>query len=223
MRQIKHATQGWADMTSRVLSLSGLAASALVGALGFAAPAEAGGCGYGSSCYRAPVSTCGGSSCYKLVATPPVYGTVNESYVVRPEKTYSKVIPAEYETVTETVMIKPEKRIPRHIPAQYQTVSEKVLISPATKRWEVSRDAYGHVTGCWVKVPAQYGYQQRTVEVAPASVEYDTIPAVYSERSRRVMVRATQVVHETVPAEYATRQRQVLVSPGSQHWAKGRY
>ena len=197
-------------MASRVLSLGGIAATALVGALGFAAPAAAGG-----GCY--------GSSCYKLVTTPPVYGTVEESFVTRPERTFSRVIPAEYDTVVEKVMVQPERRIARRIPAQYQTVSEKVLIAPATRRWEVSRDAYGQTTGCWVDVPAQYGYQQRTVEVSPASVDYDVIPAVYGQRSRRVMVRATQVVHETVPAEYATRQRQVLVSPGSQQWARSRY
>jgi len=209
-------------MASRVLSLSSIAATALVGTLGFSAPASAGGC-YGSSCNRAPVATCGSGSCYQLVATPPVYGTVDESFVVRPERTHSRVIPAQYDTVFEKVMVQPERRIARHIPAQYRTVSEKVLISAAGKRWEVSRDAYGQTTGCWVHVPAQYGYQQRTVEVAPASVDYDVVPAVYSQRSRRVMVRATQVVHETVPAQYATRQRQVLVSPGSQHWAKSGY
>lgn len=206
-------------MTFKLLSLLALATTALVG---FAAPAMAGGCG-GSSCYSAPVSNCGGGSCYKLVSKPPVYGAVDESYVVRPERTYSKVIPAEYDTVTEKVVVQPERRIARHIPGQYKTVSEKVLISPATKRWEVSRDAYGQTTGCWVYVPAQYGYQQRTVEVAPASVDYDVVPAVYGERSRRVMVSATRVVHETVPAEYATRQRQVLVSPGSQYWARSGY
>lgn len=206
-------------MMFRLLSLSALATTALVG---LGAPAMAGGC-YASSCYRAPVSNCGGGSCYKLVAKPPVYGTVDESYVVRPERTFSRVVPAQYETVTEKVMVQPERRIARHIPAQYRTVSEKVLISPATRRWEVSRDAYGQTTGCWVDVPAQYGYQQRTVQVSPASVDYDVVPAVYGERSRRVMVSATRVVHETVPAEYATRQRQVMVSPDSQYWARSGY
>jgi hypothetical protein len=194
-------------MTFRLLSLSVLAATAV---MGLAAPALAGG-------------GCTTSSCYKLVTAPPVYDTVNESYVVRPERTFSRVIPAQYDTVVEKVVLQPERRIARQIPARYQTVSEKVLISPATRRWEISRDAYGQTTGCWVDVPAQYGYQQRTVEVAPASVDYDVIPAVYGQRSRRVMVSASRVEHETVPAEYATRQRQVLVSPGSQYWAKGGY
>jgi len=193
-------------MTFRLLSLSVLAATTLVG---FAAPASAGGCT--------------ASSCYKLVSKPPVYGTVDESYVVRPERTFSKIVPAQYETVTETVVLQPERRVARHIPAQYTTVSEKVVIAPAGRRWEVTRDAHGRTTGCWVDTPAQYGYRQRSVEIAPASVTYDVVPAVYGQQSRRVMVSATRVVHETVPAAYATRQRQVMVSPGGQYWAKGGY
>ena len=131
-------------MTFRLLSLSALATTALVG---LAAPAVAGGCA-SSSCYRAPVSNCGSGSCYKLVKTPPVYDTVNESYIVRPERTFSKVIPAQYDTVVEKIVVRPERRVARHIPAQYRTVSEKVLISPASKRWEITRDAYGQTTGC---------------------------------------------------------------------------
>ena len=194
-------------MTFRVLSLSGAAASVFAGTLTLAASAAlAGGCS--------------GSSCYRLVDTPPVYGTVNETVMTRPEQTFSRVIPAEYQTVTEQVVIQPARKIARHIPAQYQTVSEKVLISPATRRWEVTRDVYGNTTGCWVDVPARYGYQQRTVQVSPPSVAYEVVPAVYGERARRVMVSASRVVHETVPAAYATRQRSVLVSPGSQQWAR---
>ena len=96
-------------MTFRLLTLSSIAASALIG---LAAPATAGGC-TASSCYRAPVSNCGSGSCYKLVTTPPVYDTVSESYVVRPERTFSKVIPAQYETVTEKVVLRPQRRIAR--------------------------------------------------------------------------------------------------------------
>lgn len=198
-------------MAIKVLTHSGIAASVFAGSLLLAAPAALAGGG------------CSGSSCYRLVSTPPVYGTVNETFVTRPARTFSRVIPAEYQTVTEEVVLQPARQIPHHIPAQYSTVSEKVLISAASRRWEVSRDAYGNTTGCWVDVPARYGYQQRTVQVSPASVEYETVPAVYGQRSRRVMVSATQVVHETVPAVYETRQRQVLVQPGSQQWARGRY
>lgn len=207
-------------MMSKIVSLSAFTASAfsavlLLGAQG----AQAGGC-YGSSCRPAP---CQGSSCYNLVQTPPVYGTVNETYLARPAQSQARVIPAEYDYQTETVMVHPARQIPHHRPAQYSTVSEKVMISAGGKRWEVTTDAYGRTTGCWVYTPAQYGYQQRTVQISAASVDYETIPAVYTQRQRQVMVRPTQVVHDTIPAVYETRQRSVLVSPGSQRWARTGY
>jgi hypothetical protein len=190
--------------SSRVIAASGLAAALLLGA----SAAEAGGCR--------------GSACYNLVTTPPVYGTVAETHQVRPAQVQRRVIPAEYETVTDTVMIAPERRIPHHRAAVYETVTEKVVIAPAGRRWEVSYDAHGNTVGCWVDVPARYGYQSRRVEVSPARIDYETIPAVYTQRQRQVMVRPTQVVREEIPAVYETRQRQVMVSPGSQHWSPAR-
>ena len=166
---------------------------------------------------------CRGSACYNLVTAPPVYGSINETYQVRPAQVQRRVVPAEYETVTDNVMIAPARQIPHHRAAVYETVTEKVLVSPATRRWDVTRDAWGRTVGCWVDVPAQYGYQSRRVEVSPASVDYETVPAVYTQRQRKVMVRPTQVVREEIPAVYATRQRQVLVSPGSQYWSRSRY
>lgn len=191
--------------STRFLAASAFTAILLLGA----GAAEAGGCR--------------GSACYNLVNSPPVYGTVDETYQVRPAQVQRRVVPAEYDTVTDTVMIAPARQIPHHRAAVYDTVTEKVLISPATRRWEVTRDAWGNTVGCWVDVPAQYGYQSRRVEVSPATVDYETVPAVYTQRQRRVMVRPTEVVREEIPAVYATRQRQVLVSPGSQYWSRARY
>jgi hypothetical protein len=186
------------------------------------AAAQAGGGCYGSSCRPAP-QPCKGSSCYNLVQTPPVYGTVAETYLARPARTQAQVIPAEYETVSEKVLIHPARQIPHHRPARYETVSEKVMISPGGKRWEVTTDAYGRTTGCWVYDKPRYGYSHRKVEVEPASVSYETIPAVYGERQRSVMTRPTQVVHHTIPAVYGTHHRKVMISPGGQHWARGGY
>lgn len=163
---------------------------------------------------------CKGSACYNLVSTPPVYGSVSESYMVAPERRSSRVIPAEYAYTTEKVLVEPARKIARHRPAEYRTVTEKVKVSAATRRWEVTTDAYGRTTGCWVDVPAQYAYQTRTVMVAPPSVDYEIVPAVYAHRQQKVMVRPTQVVHDTIPAVYETRQRKVLISPGSKHWAR---
>lgn len=191
--------------SSRFIAASAFTAAILVGA----GSAQAGGCR--------------GSACYNLVNSPPVYGTIDETVQVRPGQTQHRVIPAEYETVTETVLVAPERRIPHYRTAVYETVTEKVQISGASRQWQVSRDAYGNMVGCWVEVPAQYGYQSRRVEVAPASVDYETVPAVYGQRPRKVMVRPTEVVREEIPAAYETRQRQVLVSPGSQYWSRARY
>jgi len=191
--------------SSRIIVASAFATTFLLGI----SAAEAGGCR--------------GSACYNLVTAPPVYGTINETYQVRPAQTQRRVVPAEYETVTDNVMIAPERRIPRHRAAVYETVTEQVLIAPATRRWEVTRDAWGNTVGCWVDVPAQYGYQSRRVEVSPATVEYEMVPAVYTQRQRKVMVRPTEVVREEIPAVYETRQRQVLVSPGSQYWSRAGY
>lgn len=191
--------------SSRIIAATAFSTALLLGM----SAAEAGGCR--------------GSACYNLVTAPPVYGTVDETYQVRPAQVQRRVVPAEYETVTDTVMIAPERRIPHRRAAVYETVTEKVLISPATRRWEVTRDAWGNTVGCWVDVPAQYGYQSRRVEVSPATVEYETVPAVYTQRQRKVMVRPTEVVREEIPAVYETRQRQVLVSPGSQYWSRSRY
>lgn len=191
--------------SSRLLAASAFSAALLMGA----GAAQAGGCR--------------GSACYNLVTAPPVYGTVDETVQVRPPQVQHRVVPAEYETVVDTVMIAPERRIPHYRPASYETVTEKVLISGPSRRWQVTRDAYGNTVGCWVEVPAQYGYQSRRVEVAPASVSYETVPAVYGQRPRKVMVRPTEVLREEIPAAYETRQRQVLVSPGSQYWSRSRY
>ena len=152
---------------AKVLSVQALAASALTAAALLGSQAALGG-------------GCGGSACYNLVESPPVYGTISESYVAYPAQRQSRVIPAEYDYVTEKVMIQPARKIAHHRHAQYDTVTEKVLVAPAGRRWEVSRDAYGNATGCWVDVPAQYAYQSRKVEVSPAYVDYETVPAVYT-------------------------------------------
>jgi hypothetical protein len=190
--------------------VSGLAGSALAAALLLGAQG-------------AEAADCYGAACYRLVRTPPVYQTIEKTYLARPAQRQARLIPAQYDYVTEQVLMQPAQTIPHHRPATFSSVSEKVMISPPSRRWDVSRDAFGNVVGCWVDVPAQFGYQQRTVEVSPATVEYETIPAVYVPRQRKVMVRATQVIHETIPPVYKTVQRQVMVSPGSQEWAPARY
>jgi len=196
-------------MTHKALTVSAFTASAFSALLLGAMPAQAGGCR--------------GTACYNLVQTPPVYGTVAETRLVRKAQTRRRVVPARYSYVTDKVLIQPARKIPIQVEGQYYSISEKVLISPGGQRWEVTTDAFGRTTGCWVYDEPQFGFRQRLVESSPARVEYQIIPAVYTERQRRVMVRPTRVVHETIPAGYKTRHRKVLVSPGSQHWQKAGY
>lgn len=187
------------------LAGSGLAAAFLLGAQG------------------AQAADCYGAACYRLVKKPAVYQTVSKTYLARPARTQSRLIPAEYGYVTENVLVQPAQTIPHYRQATFTSVSEKVMISPPTKRWDVSRDAFGNVVGCWVDVPAQFGYRQRTVEVSPATVEYENVPAVYVPRQRQVMLRPTQVVRETIPPVYKTVERQELISPGAKYWEPARY
>ena len=79
------------SLSSGVIAASSLAAALVLGA----SVAQAGG-------------GCRGSACYNLVNTPPVYGSINETYQVRPAQVQRRVVPAEYETVTDNVMIAPE-------------------------------------------------------------------------------------------------------------------
>jgi hypothetical protein len=197
-------------MMRKVLTVSALTASAFSAALLLGSTAaQAGGCQ--------------GTACYNLVQTPPVYDTIAETRLVRKAQTRRRVVPARYSTVIEKVMIQPARQIPHQVEGQYYSISEKVLIAPGGKRWEVTTDAYGRTTGCWIYDEPQYGFRQRLVESSPARVEYETIPAVYTQRERKVMVQPTRVVHETIPAGYKTRHRKVLVSPGSQQWQKAGY
>lgn len=194
----------------RRVFVSGLAGAGLAAAFLLGTPA-------------AQAGDCFGAACYRLVKKPAVYRTVSKTYLARPAQTQSRLIPAQYGYVTETLMVQPAQTIPHYRDATYTSVSEKVMISPPTRRWEVSRDMFGNAVGCWVDVPAQFGYRQRTVEVSPATVEYENVPAVYVPRQRQVMVRPTQVVRETIPPVYKTVQRQELVSPGAAFWEPTRY
>ncbi len=89
---------------------------------------------------------CGGD-CYRRAWQPAEYGTLVETYPVRP-RTYAVVTPPAYRTVTERVVVRPAGRI-----------------------WQESRDASGHRVGCWVDVPAETRLVTRRVMVAPGSVE----------------------------------------------------
>jgi hypothetical protein len=108
----------------------------------------------------------GCTDCYRHVSTPPVYGSVAESVMVRAPHT-----------------------IAHTVPGHYQTVAEKVMVSPPRKVWQVTRDAHGHKVGCWVVIPGQYAVHHRRVMVHPPRVVHHAMPAVYATHQRTVLVR----------------------------------
>jgi hypothetical protein len=160
----------------------------------------------------------GCKTCYEKVVTPPLYRTTNETVLVRPAQTIAHATPAEYGVVHDRVMIRPAQTVARHIPAEMGTVAETIMVSPASKEWRMTVDAHGRHIGCWVKIPAKYATQHRTVVVRPAQVVHDVIPAEYGVQARKVMVRPAQVHHQVVPAEYGTRQRTEMVAPATAQW-----
>lgn len=161
---------------------------------------------------------CYGSQCYQRIDTPPTYGTVSRQVMVSPGGVQRHVTPAEYGSVNETVVVQPARTVARHVPAVTSTVAERVMVAPASRRWQVTRDAYGREVGCWVDVPAQYGVQHRTVVVRPSAVAYDTIPEVTATRTRSVMTRPAQVHETVIPPTYSTQHQTVMTSPGGSYW-----
>jgi hypothetical protein len=160
----------------------------------------------------------GCTTCYQKVVHPAQYRTVPETVQVRPAQTIAHTTPAQYGAVHERVLVRPGHTVAREIPAQLGTVAEQVMVSPARKEWQVTVDAHGNKIGCWVKVPAQYAVQHRTVVVRPAQVVHEHVAPVYETRARHVMVRPAQVHHQVIPAEYATRHRTEMVAPASASW-----
>ncbi|KQT93106.1 hypothetical protein ASG60_06800 [Methylobacterium sp. Leaf469] len=138
-------------------------ASAIAGAVLFAASAQAGGCG--------------GAECYRHVSTPPVYGAVSERVLVRPAETVYRTIPPIYETVSERVVVSPGGRVWQtrrdpygelvgcwvDVPPQYSVRHRRVLVQPAQSIPET--------------IPAEYASVRRRVLVQPARAGW--VPANY--------------------------------------------
>jgi hypothetical protein len=171
-----------------------------------------------SSAVAAQAGGHGCRNCYQKVVHPAQYHTVAEKVLVRPAQTVAHTTPAEYGVVHEKVMVRPAQTVARHIPAVMSTVAETVMVSPGRKEWQVTRDAHGREIGCWVKIPAQYATQHRTVVVRPAQTVHEVIPAAYASQARHFMVRPAQVHHQIVPAEYGVRHRTEMVAPPTASW-----
>lgn len=163
---------------------------------------------------------CRGSQCFERVEAPPVYATRYEKVQIAPARRIAHVQPARYGTAPEVVVVQPARNVARYVPAEVRTVAEKVLVAPASKRWQVTRDAYGRTIGCWVHVPAQYAVRHRQVVVRPERVDVERVPEVLGVRQRTVMIRPQTVSHEYVPPQYGLVGRTVQVAPASAHWRR---
>ena len=108
----------------------------------------------------------GCATCYRQVMTPPVYGTV-----------------------ANTVMVRAPRTVAHTVPGEYGMVAEKVMVSPPRKTWQVRRDVYGHAIGCWVMTPARYAVQHRHVTMRAPQVVHETLPPAYATYHRQVLVR----------------------------------
>lgn len=68
------------------------------------------------------------------VKRPPVYQTVAERVVVRPEQVVYDTVPARWGYEKRKVLIEPERKERHYVPAEYGYVAEKVLIRAAERR-----------------------------------------------------------------------------------------
>ena len=161
---------------------------------------------------------CTGSQCFEQVVTPPLYATQNHTVMVAPSRVISHVRPAEYGTVEQPVVVRPEQRVGHWVAGEVQRVPETVMIAPASRRWQVTTDAFGRTVGCWVEVPAQYVTHYRKVVTRLPHVVEERIPAVIGVQQRTVMVRPPVVHQKVIPAEYGTVSRTVQVAPGHVGW-----
>ncbi len=111
-------------------------------------------------------SGAGCATCYERVVHPALYGVETQRVMVRAPSTQVRVIPAVTKTVAETVMVTPERKV-----------------------WQVSRDAYGRMVGCWVTIPARYETRHRAVVVQPEAVVPVAVPGVYVNQAHRVLLQ----------------------------------
>ena len=157
--------------------------------------------------------------CYRRVIDPPQYSTIVEQVLVAPAREAREYLPAVTRQVEQTVVVRPERTVSRLAPAEYALRADTVEVSPAHREWR-TRDEDGEMIGCWVSVPARFAQVMRRVLIAPAHVETQTLPEQTATRTATEVVEPAHFVVHEIPAQYATRQRPALVSPGGAHWAR---
>lgn len=157
---------------------------------------------------------------YELIEVPAVLETVEETVLVKAASERQEIIPATYKEVEERVMVAPAytRQIP--VPAVYETVSERVLVKPERSYWKEGTGPLQKVNGatgeimCYVTDPAVYETRTHQVIKSAASVREETVPAVYQTVVKTVVDQPAQIKKVEVPAEYKTVKVQKVKSPG---------
>jgi hypothetical protein len=135
---------------------------------------------------------------------PAQYVDVEERVMVTPERVRRVSVPATYRTVTETVVVRPGAARVETIPAEYRTVREPVVVQPGRWDWRPAR----LVGGAWPRDP-------RHVWTDPYGEVFWLVwtPPVTREVARQVLVRPART--ETFTDPPVTRQvtRRVIDQP----------
>jgi hypothetical protein len=177
----------------------------------------------------------------RLETNPAIYDTRQVRRLVSPEHVVWRVTPAEYDTVREKVQLYPARQVARTVPAVTRTVYHKVRVDGGYG-WEyrrihgklvlykVERKASWRTVAETVvvkpartvhdRVPAEYGYRERSMLVLEARKEAVVVPAQYTYGLERVTIQPEFVRPIEVPASYQTVTRQVQLRPGSAGWER---
>ncbi len=172
-----------------------------------------------------------GVACYEPVRTGPVYKTITEKVLVRPEAVAYDIVPAQYGTRARQVVVQPQRTELYDVQAVFGTQQREVVLAPR-------RTVRRHVAPRYVEVT-------ETVEVSPARVVWEwriidgkrvkcrvEYPASYEQRTRQVLAEAGRAWTEHRPEQRATVTSQVLVqAPGTRaqtvlpqiDWVEERY
>lgn len=111
----------------------------------------------------------GCTTCFRPVIRPPVFGVAPAPILVQPETWVTRLVKARYTTVTAPV------------------------IAPAHRAWRVTRDAHGHVVGCWVDVPAKTTFVRTQMVVAPSGIVESHSPAVFGSHNKLITLEPGSV------------------------------
>lgn len=76
------------------------------------------------------------------VEVPPVYETVTKTEIVTPERTETRVIPAEFRTLVKQIETVPERIETVEHPAEYETVMVETLVVPAREEVRIVPATY---------------------------------------------------------------------------------